>query len=106
MNKWHKKYLLIIIVISIFFTLYKIFQTDIYKWFCDSENNFAACTVAGISLEKDGHFETAKIYYKKSCFQGYFLGCEKLLQIEKDKNERILINQKMCKIKPDSRNCQ
>ncbi|OUR96409.1 hypothetical protein A9Q84_08640 [Halobacteriovorax marinus] len=74
------QYKLATIVFTIFtlVVLYVRFETALYSWFCDNEDNGAACFVASNLYIEGSDQDTADRYLKKSCKLKYSLACEKL----------------------------
>lgn len=78
MKKQYFKLLMIVLVSTIIYLIYKIYQEEIHVWSCESEKNRASCTVVGLLNEEKRNPMRAKKYYRLSCEQDYALGCHHL----------------------------
>jgi len=74
------QYKLATIIFSIFIVvlLYVRFETELYSWFCNNEENGAACFVASNLYIESELFAEGEAYLEKSCKLKYSLACEKL----------------------------
>ncbi len=67
--------------------LYTRYELEVYSWFCDNEENGAACFVAHKLHSIDKSPDEAQRYLKKSCKLKYELACEEVNKIILPKNE-------------------
>jgi hypothetical protein len=58
--------------------LYIRFETGLYSWFCNNEENGAACYVAFNLYNESKEYSKADSFLEKSCKLKYALACEKL----------------------------
>lgn len=78
MKKQYFKLLIIILISTIMYLIYKIYQEEIHVWSCENEKNRASCTVVGLINEERRNPVRAKKFYSLSCEQDYALGCHHL----------------------------
>lgn len=89
MKKQYFKLLMIILISTILYLIYKIYQEEIHVWSCESEKNRASCTVVGLLNEQRLNPVRAKKFYRLSCDQDYALGCHHLgLMLKKNDKEQ------------------
>ncbi len=106
-KNYFRRYLFLFLgVLSLYF-LHRIYEVDIYKWFCNNEENKAACMVAGMNYIEIGNQELADHYLQKSCELGYILGCiesgKRADKIGREKISRTFYNE-ACRL-GDKKSC-
>lgn len=67
-----------IFIIFMLTVLYTRYELELYTWFCENEENGAACFVTHTIHLEDKSPETANRYLKKSCKLEYDIACNKL----------------------------
>ena len=102
-----KRYLIFFLAILSLYFLHRIYEVDIYKWFCNNEENKAACMVAGLNYKDRGDQDLADHYLQKSCELGYSLGCiesgKRAEKIGREKVSRLYFNE-ACRL-GDEKSC-
>ncbi|MBG08786.1 MAG: hypothetical protein CME68_08510 [Halobacteriovoraceae bacterium] len=92
-----KRYLFFFLAMLSLYFLHRIYEVDIYKWFCNNEENKAACMVAGLNYKDRGDQDLADHYLQKSCELGYSLGCiesgKRAEKIGRKKISRLYFNE-------------
>ena len=76
--KYQYKMATIVFVIFMATVLYTRYELELYTWFCENEENGAACYVTYNLLTEEKSPERAQSYLKKSCKLKYELACEKV----------------------------
>ncbi|GEM_PF-4297247 len=74
--KYHYKMAAGIFIIFMITVLYTRYELELYTWFCENEENGAACFVAHNLYLKEKSPETAKRYLKMSCKLDYEIACD------------------------------
>lgn len=76
--KYHYKMATIVFILFMGTVLYVRYELELYTWFCENEDNGAACFIVHNLQMEDRSPVAAKKFLKKSCKLKYEMACERL----------------------------
>ncbi|MCK5884565.1 MAG: hypothetical protein KAG61_12815 [Bacteriovoracaceae bacterium] len=74
----YRKLLLTILILSMTYTIYRIYRVEIYLWSCENEQISSSCTIVGILSLEQGKKEVGHYYLSQACDMKYGLACKHL----------------------------
>ncbi|ATH08768.1 hypothetical protein BIY24_12665 [Halobacteriovorax marinus] len=76
--KYQYKMATVVFTIFLVALLYNRYELEVYTWFCENEENGAACYVTHKLHQGDKSPEAAKRYLDRSCKLKYEMACDEL----------------------------